>query len=108
MGEEAARHQDDANGAGIAARLIIGLLIAPLAGIAALELLPEVLVPWVPWLLAGLATLWVTAGAARDDGGWRKAGPWALLGIGLVTAVLTLGAILVALLVYVVTFYYLP
>lgn len=80
---------EDEGSSGIAARLAIGVIVAVLASIVCIERLPRFAFPAF-LVLTALVVTWVVAGAARDDGGVRKAGVWALLGIGVASACVTL------------------
>lgn len=95
----------DDDGLGIAARLAIGVLVSIVATIVSIETLAQTLEEslWlVPFVLAGLVMLWVVGGAARDDGGARKAGIWTLLGIAVASVCTTLFCVIAVVLVYMI------
>ncbi len=75
----------DNGGSGIAARLILGVIVATVAN-AYYTAWDGPFLALARWVLAALVVLWVVAGAASDDGGARKAGLWALFGIGVASA----------------------
>lgn len=92
---------DDEGSLGIAARLAIGVVVAIVLNIVGVETLgPAVLVG--TFALTALVVAWVVAGAARDDGGARKAGPWALFGIGVASACITLFCVFGTMAIYVI------
>lgn len=89
------------DGLGIAARLAIGVLVSVVASIIAIETMRAFLL-LVPFGMTALTVLWVVTGAARDDGGVRKAGIWTLLGVGVASACTTLFFVVAVGFIYVV------
>lgn len=94
---------EDEGSLGITARLVAGVIAAVVVNIVCIEItrLRESLY-LVPWVLTALVVVWVVSGAARDDGGIRKAGIWALLGIALASACVTLFFVFAIMIVYMI------
>lgn len=86
---------------GIAARLVIGVIVSVVATIVAIETMRAFML-LVPFCMTALVVLWVVTGAARDDGGARKAGLWTLLGIAVASACTTLFFVVAFGLIYVI------
>ena len=95
---------DNGGSLGIAARLAVGALVATVLNIVCATRMGGI-VAAAPWVLTALVVAWVVAGAARDDGGARKAGIWALLGIAVASACTTLFVVFVGTAVYVAMVY---